>query len=88
MGEKIKDKLDCDFVINEFRKENLELLDLYKNARTKMRLSDQIGYKYYSSYGAFDYRRKKNIHLSPFGNGNPFTFDNIKLFLKKSTGLA
>jgi hypothetical protein len=83
MGEKIKDKLDDNFIINEFYRSGYILLDQYKNARTKMELVDQDGYKYLASYGAFDYRRKKNIQLSRFGNGNPFSLDNVSLFLSK-----
>ena len=65
---------------NFFKQHNLILKDIYINNKTYMKCEDLDGYKYYKTLN--DIISNKNP--SKFNPHNPYSIDNIKLFLKLS----
>ena len=61
-----------------YKKEGYILLDKYKNASTKLLLRDAYGYYYLSKISEF----KKNKKPRKFSKYNPYTIQNIKLWIK------
>ena len=68
-----------------FKEYGYVIKDFYKNCYTKMVIEDIYGYKYFSSYNAFNNgikRYGKKSELTRFGVDNPYTIQNIELWLK------
>ncbi|WP_425447737.1 GIY-YIG nuclease family protein [Dethiothermospora halolimnae] len=53
----------------------------YKNNKQKLLLETKEGYKV---LGCYDKMAHRNAKPSAFGNGNPYTIENIKLWLKRN----
>lgn len=72
-------KYDYNMVKDIFNKQGYELLsENYNNPREKLNIKDNEGYKYYLTFDQFLKGNKSRI----FGNQNPFSIENIKLWLK------
>lgn len=71
-------KLSFEEVKNNFNEKGFILLDkIYINNSTKLTFKDLNGYYYYQNYRNFSTRKP-----SRFGNNNPYTIQNIKLWCK------
>lgn len=80
MPEKLKE----ENVIQYFNEYGYKLLDNYTNCPARMKIEDEEGYLYYSSYNAFNSgisRYGGTGGLLKFGRNNPFTLKNIENWL-------
>lgn len=72
-------KIKIEEAIREFENKGFKLLeDTYVDTKEKATCIDKYGYKYIISLS----KLKIGRNPSAFGNGNPYTIDNIKLWLK------
>lgn len=76
-------KLTLQEIKEELDKNGYTMLDEkeYKNSRTPFSIIDLKGYKYSVKFSSF-INGKKNVY--EFSPSNPYTIDNIKLFLKNN----
>lgn len=82
-GEKIGNalRLELEEVLEEYKKRGLiPLFKEYKNGKEKLPCETAEGYKVMIDLNHLKRGRIPTI----FGNGNPFTIENIKLFLKNN----
>lgn len=72
-------KLTTEFIKSEIIKFGyIPDFDEYKGSTIKFTLLDDLGYKYYTNWADI----KRNGKTSPFIKSNPYTIENIKLWLK------
>lgn len=72
-------KLTTDYVKSEIIKMGyIPDFDEYRGNSVKFTLLDNLGYKYYTNWADI----KKNGKTLPFVKSNPYTIENIKLWLK------
>lgn len=72
-------KYDYSIVKDILKKQGYELLsEVYNNPREKLNIKDNNGYKYYLTLDQF----LKGNNFRKFGNKNPFSIENIRLWLK------
>jgi predicted Zn-ribbon and HTH transcriptional regulator len=77
-----KHKYDYDTVRNIIESKGYSLIDWeYKNQSQKMIVYDNFGYKYLTSFANFLIRTNRKKHLSPIHKNNPYTLENIKIWL-------
>jgi hypothetical protein len=81
-----KRRLDYDYVHQVIEEWGYTLLDdTYMGNKAYMNICDKTGYKYYIPFGDFGKGIKhNNVSFAKFGKGNPYTIDNIQLYLKNS----
>lgn len=71
--------MSYDTAYEEFKENGYELLEKqYKNMSTKMIARDKDGYMYYSNLATL----RKGSKFDKFNKNNPYTIENMKLFLK------
>jgi hypothetical protein len=66
------------FINQEFSKCGYKVLSKYENYDSHLYIMDDLGYKYYTSYGSF----QQTHNISIFNKNNPYTIENIKLWIK------
>ena len=80
-------KYNQSHVIEVLKTENFKLLndEIYINAQTPMSIRDKYGYLYKISFTNFKERIIRNPSiLQKFGEKNPYTIENIKMWLKEN----
>lgn len=77
-------KLSKEEVINNFLSKGYILKDDYKNNKTKMNIIDKEGYKYFVKHDALVNIIKSGGFFEKFHSNNPYSIENIKLFLKNN----
>lgn len=74
-------KYDYETVKNMFNEKGYILLEKsYKNPKTKMKIKDENGYKYSQTLTNL----QKGRHFNRFNKFNPYTIENIQLWLDKN----
>jgi hypothetical protein len=74
-----------EIVKKEYEDEGYQLLeDSWNGAKNGKTFIDKCGYKYFISYGAFKTTIERNGNFEKFGIGNPYSIDNIKLWIKEN----
>ena len=74
-------RLSLDEVRKEFVRRGFKpLFEQYKNSQTRLLCENDEGYKVLISLGHL----KNGKNPSPFGNGNPYTYENIRIYLAQN----
>ena len=83
-GGIMRQKVSLDEAVKEFEKGGYYIIDLkeFLNAKSKISIIDKDGYKFKMSYSDMVYNNKNNCTADIFSKYNPYTLDNIKLFLR------
>ncbi len=74
-------KLSEKYVISFFKKYGYTLLDEYKNNRAYVTFKDNKNYKYWVAFGDFKNHIEKGTKPLRFAVSNPYTFDNIRIWI-------